>query len=187
MPWHTSVLASCWLLLWQAGKTMKRLGHIALYSLFQGVYTNINWHLPGCLFWLARLICTLSDKVAPQLSIILSIPFPFSPSSRLEDRVNKVLRSLPASLPWHEKDVRLLHRFTFLIPSRTDQEYSYWMTQILKPWPITFQARLLYLLTGPEDANGERADHQLVFPSLLVVFVVHHTRLFFSLAESWGQ
>ena len=101
--------------------------------------------------------------------------------------MNKVLRSLPASLPWHEKDVRLLHRFTFLIPSRTDQEYSYWMTQILKPWPITFQARLLYILTGPEDANGERADHQLVFPSLLVVFVVHHTRLFFSLAESWGQ
>ena len=72
--------------------------------------------------------------------------------------MNKVLRSSPASLPWHEKDIRLLHRFTFLIPSRTDQEYSYWMTQILKPWPITFQARLLYLLTGPEDANGERAD-----------------------------
>ena len=80
VPWHTSVLASCWLLLWQAGKSMKRLGHIALYSLFQGVYTNINRHLPSCMFWLARLICTLSDKVAAQLSIILSIPFPFSPS-----------------------------------------------------------------------------------------------------------
>lgn len=74
--------------------------------------------------------------------------------ARLEERVDKVLRSAPASLLWHEKDVRLLHRLVFLCPSKTDQEYSFWLTKILKPWPITFQARLLYLLTAPEDSSG---------------------------------
>ena len=166
VPWHTSVLASCWLLLWQAGKSMKWLEHIASYSLFQGAYIY-TWNIPSSTYfdWQGRSwkLCTLSwhTKFYTHLSINFvwnSIPYPSPPCTRLEDRVNKVLRSSPASLPWHEKDIRLLHRFTFLIPSRTDQEYSYWMTQILKPWPITFQARLLYLLTGPEDANGERAD-----------------------------
>ena len=74
---------------------------------------------------------------------------------RLEERVNKVLRSPPASMPWHEKDVRLLHRLVFLSTAKTDEEYTFWLTQILKPWPITFQARLLYMLLAPEDANGE--------------------------------
>ena len=115
-----------------------------------------------------------------------SIPYPSPPCTRLEDRVNKVLRSSPASLPWHEKDIRLLHRFTFLIPSRTDQEYSYWMTQILKPWPITFQARLLYLLTGPEDANGERADHQYFhLVTLLVARLIDHYWPYTLVLYSW--
>lgn len=96
-------------------------------------------------------VLTLSP---PSFPPILLPSFPFL---RLEDRVNKVLRSSPSSLPWHEKDIRLLHRLTFLIPSRNDHEYGFWITQILKPWPITFQARLLYLLTGPEDGHGKES------------------------------
>jgi hypothetical protein len=33
-------------------------------------------------------------------------------------------------------------------------EYGFWLTQVLRQWPITFQARLLYLLTAPENEDG---------------------------------
>ena len=74
---------------------------------------------------------------------------------RLEGRVHRVLCCAPSSLPAQERDVRLFHRYLFLVSARhSDREYAFWLTQILKPWPITFQAKLLYLLTAPEDENG---------------------------------
>lgn len=66
----------------------------------------------------------------------------------------QVLHRAPESFPWHEQDIRLFHRLIFLIPAKTNDDYGFWLTQILKPWPITFQARLLYLLTAPEDSGG---------------------------------
>ena len=78
------------------------------------------------------------------------------PCLRLEGRVQRVLSSATSSLPTQERDVRLFHRYMFLLPAKrcSDQEYAFWLTQILKPWPITYQAKLLYLLTAPEDENG---------------------------------
>lgn len=74
--------------------------------------------------------------------------------AKLDERTNKVLSRAPESFPWHEQDIRLFHRLIFLIPAKSDVDYGFWLTQILKPWPITFQARLLYLLTAPEDSRG---------------------------------
>ncbi len=96
---------------------------------------------------------------------------------RLEQRVSKVLLSGPASLPWHEKDIRQLLRLVFLAPARTDAEYGFWLTQILKPWPIVFQARLLYIITGPEEQNGRpilwcSGGVSLVWLSQVGVFVL---------------
>ena len=69
--------------------------------------------------------------------------------------MNKVLQSAPGALRWHEKDVRILHRLLFLCPADScDKEYGFWLSLILKPWPIVFQAKLLYLLTAPGDASG---------------------------------
>ena len=74
---------------------------------------------------------------------------------RLEGRVHRVLCCAPSSFPAQERDIRLFHRHLFLVSARhSDKEYAFWLTQILKPWPITYQAKLLYLLTAPEDENG---------------------------------
>lgn len=36
-------------------------------------------------------------------------------------------------------------------------EKGFWLCKILKPWPLVFQARLLYILYGPvNDDNGEQ-------------------------------
>lgn len=77
-------------------------------------------------------------------------------SPRLEQRVEKVLYSAPASFPLLERDVRIVHRRVFLdhALSQSEESYAFWLTQILQPWPIVCQARLLYLLTAPEDNDG---------------------------------
>ena len=36
----------------------------------------------------------------------------------------------------------------------SEENYGFWLTQILRPYPIIHQARLLYILTGPTDQTG---------------------------------
>ena len=69
-------------------------------------------------------------------------------------QVESVLRLSPNVLPWHEWNLRQVHQFIFLQPSTSEADYGLWLTKILKPYPITHQARLLYILTGPVDAAG---------------------------------
>lgn len=45
-------------------------------------------------------------------------------------------------------------RNLLLDPCTSDEEYSFWMSQILKQHPITHQARLLFILTGPTNRAG---------------------------------
>lgn len=98
-------------------------------------------------------------------------------SYRLEGRVHRVLCCAPSSLPSHERDIRLLHKYLFLIPARrSDKEYAFWLTQILKPWPITYQARLLYLLTAPEDEDG---TYTLYLPCIQIM--VNYTYTYYTL------
>lgn len=66
-----------------------------------------------------------------------------------------VLRLSPGALPWHEYDLRQLIQNTLLEPSYSDAEYGFWLSQLLKGLPLTHQARLLYLFTGPTDSAGE--------------------------------
>ena len=64
-----------------------------------------------------------------------------------------VLQFSPGTLPWHEGNLRqiLCHS---LLSSSSDQEYGFWLTQILRPYPLTHQARLLFILSGPTDHVG---------------------------------
>ena len=73
--------------------------------------------------------------------------------------MGQVLQAAPGRLAWHEKDVRLLLQLLFLRPTAASsrEEHGYWLDQLLKPWPITFQAKLLYLLTGPVDSQGQHS------------------------------
>ena len=80
--------------------------------------------------------------------------------------MKKVLHSEPSSQPVLERDIRLIHRGVFLDHAAKlgEDEYGFWLTQILKHWPITCQARLLYLLTAPENEDGKRACK---YPSII--------------------
>lgn len=85
---------------------------------------------------------------------------------RLEQRIKKVLHTEPSSQPLLERDIRVVHRCVFLDHAAKlgEGEYGFWLTQILKQWPITFQARLLYLLTAPENEDGMHVTHrQMLF------------------------
>lgn len=85
--------------------------------------------------------------------------------------MSRILRLSPGVLPWHEYDFRQLVRSILLEPSHSDEEYSFWLCQLLKGHPITHQARLLYILTGPTDSTGIFVDPQLL-PLVLVAVVV---------------
>ncbi len=74
---------------------------------------------------------------------------------RIVERTGRVLQSAPGSLPSQEQDIRALHREVFLCPVKTDEEYAFWLSLILKPWPLVFQAKLLYLITAPGDSTGK--------------------------------
>ncbi|XP_078349063.1 F-box only protein 47-like [Oculina patagonica] len=76
-------------------------------------------------------------------------------ASCLDDRISQVLRSTPGSQPWYEKYIRVFCREIFLDKASDLVEKGFWLCKILKPWPLVFQARLLYILYGPvNDDNG---------------------------------
>ena len=54
-------------------------------------------------------------------------------------------------------------REIFLDKANDFVEKGFWLCKILKPWPLVFQARLLYILYGPvNDDNGKVALVYLV-------------------------
>lgn len=48
-----------------------------------------------------------------------------------------------------EVGVRVFHRRVFLDESRTPNERAFWLTKILKAWPVHHHGRILYILYGP--------------------------------------
>ncbi|XP_031572953.1 F-box only protein 47-like [Actinia tenebrosa] len=70
-------------------------------------------------------------------------------ASCLDERIEKVLNSSPGTYPWFEKYIRVFCREIFLNKALDDQDRGFWLSTILKPWPLVFQARLLYILYGP--------------------------------------
>lgn len=70
LQWHTSVLAGCWQFMWQAGRTTRRLGRIALYSLFQGTVYACTPH-----GWVQYAWVQLSIILPPLLMVLPPPPF----------------------------------------------------------------------------------------------------------------
>ena len=89
-------------------------------------------------------------------------------------QITRILRYVPGSLPWHEWELRQLLRYTLLEPSTSDEEYGFWLTQILRPHPITHQARLLYILTGPTDNAGMKFLKRLSNIHLYIIIIIHN-------------
>ena len=73
----------------------------------------------------------------------------------LESKVKKVLNSSPGSLKDEENDIGFFFNGLFLdLTVEREDDYAFWLTQILKPWPLTYQAKLLYILMAPRDIYG---------------------------------
>lgn len=51
--------------------------------------------------------------------------------------------------PKIEMDIRNFLRRVFVDPSASIQERAFWLTRILKQWPMVHQARIIYTLFGP--------------------------------------
>lgn len=48
-----------------------------------------------------------------------------------------------------EFEIRCFYRRVFLDQCSSLHDRAFWLTRILKPWPLVYQARLLFLLYGP--------------------------------------
>jgi len=57
-----------------------------------------------------------------------------------------------------ELQVRLFFRRVFLNHCPSKQEKAFWLSLILKPFPLVHQARILFLLYGPLSAGQSCTD-----------------------------
>lgn len=67
----------------------------------------------------------------------------------MDERLDKVLNTTPGTYPWFEKYIRVFCREIFLNKAFDECDRGFWLSTILKPWPLVFQARVLYILYGP--------------------------------------
>uniref|UniRef100_A0A8C5T505 F-box protein 47 n=1 Tax=Malurus cyaneus samueli TaxID=2593467 RepID=A0A8C5T505_9PASS len=64
-------------------------------------------------------------------------------------KVQTVVSSKPGSARKLELRIRLFCRAVLLAPWHHRSDSAFWLTRILKPWPMVNQARLLYIIFGP--------------------------------------
>ncbi|NXY14661.1 FBX47 protein, partial [Atrichornis clamosus] len=69
--------------------------------------------------------------------------------SNLARKVQAVVSSKPGSARRLELRIRLFCRSVLLNPRLQRSDSAFWLTRILKPWPMVNQARLLYIIFGP--------------------------------------
>ncbi|NWS29442.1 FBX47 protein, partial [Polioptila caerulea] len=72
--------------------------------------------------------------------------------SNLARKVQTVVSSKPGSARRLELRIRLFCRGVLLSGSRRGDS-AFWLTRILKPWPMVNQARLLYIIFGPVSSR----------------------------------
>ncbi|XP_053856121.1 F-box only protein 47 isoform X2 [Vidua macroura] len=73
--------------------------------------------------------------------------------SNLARKVQTVVSSKPGSARRLELRIRLFCRGVLLSPGSRRSDCAFWLTRILKPWPMVNQARLLYIIFGPVSSR----------------------------------
>ncbi|XP_039553267.1 F-box only protein 47 [Passer montanus] len=73
--------------------------------------------------------------------------------SNLARKVQTVVSSKPGSARRLELRIRLFCRGVLLSPGSRRSDSAFWLTRILKPWPMVNQARLLYIIFGPVSSR----------------------------------
>ncbi|NXA85358.1 FBX47 protein, partial [Melanocharis versteri] len=71
----------------------------------------------------------------------------------LARKVQTVVSSKPGSARRLELRIRLYCRGVLLSPGSHRSDSAFWLTRILKPWPMVNQARLLYIIFGPVSSR----------------------------------
>ena len=71
----------------------------------------------------------------------------------MDERLHDTLVKGPGAKPWYEKYVRVFCREIFLDKADDGAELGFWLCQMLLPLPLVHQARMLYMLYGPEDSD----------------------------------
>ncbi|XP_062994768.1 F-box only protein 47 [Elgaria multicarinata webbii] len=69
--------------------------------------------------------------------------------SSLPRRVQTVVSNKPGSVQKLELRIRIFCRSVLLNRWNHRSDLAFWLTRILKPWPMVNQARLLYIIFGP--------------------------------------
>ncbi|MGH0143634.1 UNVERIFIED_CONTAM: hypothetical protein FKN15_038416 [Acipenser sinensis] len=65
-----------------------------------------------------------------------------------------ILEYLPGVSPRLEIQIRLFCRNVLLDHWQSSRDTLFWLTRILKPWPMVNQARLIYIIYGPLTLDG---------------------------------
>ncbi|NXO00646.1 FBX47 protein, partial [Rhinopomastus cyanomelas] len=90
--------------------------------------------------------------------------------SDLPRKVQAVVSSKPGSARKLELRIRLYCRSVFLNPWIQRSDSAFWLSRILKPWPIVNQARLLYIIFGPVsslDGKGVHSQGHVVWQKMV--------------------
>ncbi|XP_051899196.1 F-box only protein 47-like [Pristis pectinata] len=80
-------------------------------------------------------------------------------SANLPRKMQSVVCSRPGATRKLELQIRLFYRRVLLDHWEHQCDIAFWLTRILKPWPMVNQARLLYLLYGPMSINDGGQIH----------------------------
>ncbi|XP_056435873.1 F-box only protein 47-like isoform X2 [Gadus chalcogrammus] len=79
----------------------------------------------------------------------------------LPRKMEIVVNGRPGASRYLELQIRQFCRQVLLDPWSSRKECGFWLTQILKPWPMVSQARLLFILYGPLLPDGYLGWQQL--------------------------
>ncbi|KAK2839624.1 hypothetical protein Q5P01_013364 [Channa striata] len=74
--------------------------------------------------------------------------------TNLQQKIEAVITSKPGLKCYQELQLRLFCRQVLLDPWSNQPDCHFWLMQILKPWPMVSQARLLFILYGPLLPGG---------------------------------
>uniref|UniRef100_A0A8C7XEV5 F-box domain-containing protein n=1 Tax=Oryzias sinensis TaxID=183150 RepID=A0A8C7XEV5_9TELE len=74
--------------------------------------------------------------------------------TNLMQKTEGIITAKPGVKPHRELQLRLFCRCVLLDPWANQPECQFWLTQLLKPWPMVSQAHLLFILYGPLQPGG---------------------------------
>ncbi|XP_062311954.1 F-box only protein 47-like isoform X2 [Osmerus eperlanus] len=105
--------------------------------------------------------------------------------TNLPRKIQSVVTGKPGACQFLELQIRLFCRQVLLDPWQHRRDTLFWLTRILKPWPMVSQARLLFILYGPllsdsclgwQEMRGPDVAHCALWDLAKAVVLLHSDR-----------